>query len=211
MYSSISNITWTEDANLLGSLINSQDYNSVINAIIAASPTIADTANFYDTPSYSGHHTVTTADFSAGGHVNWFGAKAFVAYLNNINYAGSNQWTLPSAGTNPQFGYNKTGSQLGQLFYSELQGQAYLSGPNTNYFSNEIWSYWMETESTSDSNRAWFLESDGYQYHSLKNNLYYSAWAVTSGNLLTAVPVPSAAWLFGSAILGFTGLKRRKS
>jgi hypothetical protein len=209
VYSSVSDVTWTGDANLLGSLINSQGYNTIVNAIIAASPIISDSANFYDSPPYSGNHNVTTADFSTGGLVNWFGAKAFVTYLNSIDYADSNQWTLPSVGINPQFGYNKTGSQLGQLFYTELQGQAYASGPNTDYFTNEIWSYWMATESSSANERAWFLDSDGYQYHDLKNHPYYSAWAVSPGNLLTTVPIPGAIWSFGSGLLGLLGLKRR--
>ena len=32
-----------------------------------------------------------------------------------------------------------------------------------------------------------------------------------TGNNVSTVPVPAAAWLFGSALIGLTGLKRRKS
>lgn len=48
VYSSVSNITWTGDANLLGTLMSSRDYFNVVNAIIAASPTVTDIPNGYD-------------------------------------------------------------------------------------------------------------------------------------------------------------------
>ena len=41
VYSSVSNLTWTGDANLLGTLMASQGHNAVVNAIIGASPTVA--------------------------------------------------------------------------------------------------------------------------------------------------------------------------
>jgi hypothetical protein len=43
VYSSISDITWTGDANFLGALMTNQGCSAVVNAIIAASPTITDT------------------------------------------------------------------------------------------------------------------------------------------------------------------------
>ena len=39
-------------------------------------------------------------------------------------------------------------------------------------------------------------------------SIVYSSLTVTS---ITAVPVPAAVWLFGSALLGFIGLNRRKA
>ncbi|CCE21935.1 hypothetical protein [Methylotuvimicrobium alcaliphilum] len=65
------------------------------------------------------------------------GAKAFVNYLNNITYGGSNQWRLPSTGNNPQTGFNQTDSELGQLFYSELGGLKSSPILDTNTFINE--------------------------------------------------------------------------
>ena len=44
--------------------------------------------------------------------------------------------------------------------------------------------------------------------YSKTNNLY--AWAVRSGDV-SAVPVPAAIWLFGSGLLGITGIARRKA
>jgi len=87
VYDNVTNITWTGDANLLGTLEASLGYDTVVNATIAASPTINDTPNLFDTPSNSGHHNFTSADFGSNSTVSWFGAQAFSTYLNSINYA----------------------------------------------------------------------------------------------------------------------------
>ena len=47
-----------------------------------------------------GTHTLSSAsDFAAGGQVSWWGAKAYMNYLNSINYNGVNSWRL--AANNP--------------------------------------------------------------------------------------------------------------
>ncbi len=210
VYSSVSNITWTQDANLLGTLESTLGYTNVVDAIIAASPSITDIANFYDTPSYIGHHTVSVSDFSAGGYVNWFGAQAFVSYLNSINYGGSTQWRLPSAGSNPQYGYNQTGSELGKLFYSELGGTADDTITNTSIFDNEkAYLYWSGTEYAPDPSNAWlFNTSFGYQGYGYKDFQVF-AWAV-SPEQVAAVSLPDAVWLMSSGLLGLLSLKRHK-
>lgn len=139
VYSNLSDITWTQDGNLLGTLETTYGYSPTVNAIIAASPTIYDTTNPYDTPSMSGYHTVTSADFSSDGFTSWFGAQAFVTYLNSINYGGSNQWRLPTVidTGNPgcdypiECGFNvdTAASELAMLYYDELGKTA---GQNTS-------------------------------------------------------------------------------
>lgn len=207
VYSSVSDITWTGDANLLGTL--EADNPNLIDTIISTIGSINDTPNYFDTPFYSGHHLLSTADFGANGLVNWFGAQAYVSYLNTINYAGSNQWALPSAGASPQRGYNQTGTQFGQLFYDELGGTAYNNIPNTANFTNEqAYAYWPGTEYAFNSGVAWlFLTYGGYQDYDFKDIQLY-AWAVSPGQV-SAVPVPGAVWLFGTGLLGLLGLKRR--
>jgi len=90
VYSSVSNLTWTQDANLLGTMMNDQGYSTVVNATINASPVVSDIPNSLNP---SGLYTVTAADFSSNvseyGHANWWGASAFINYLNSTNYAGS--------------------------------------------------------------------------------------------------------------------------
>lgn len=213
VYSSVSNVTWTQDANLLSSLVTSLGFSNAINAIIAASPVIYDTPNYYDGSynnygSYSGQYSITANDFSPEGFTNWFGAQAFVSYLNSINYGGSSQWRLPTS--NQIVGYNGTaGNELGQLFYSELGGTAGSSIPNTSSFNNEqaYYAYWLGTEYAPVPYYAWFFRNDGYQNAPNKSYMFY-AWAVSPGQV-SAVPVPSAVWLFGTGLVGLLGLKRR--
>jgi hypothetical protein len=206
VYSSISNVTWTGDANLLGTLEASNP--NLINTIISTIGSITDTPNLYDTPANSGSYTLSAADFGANGLVSWFGAQAYTKYLNTINYAGSNQWALSSAGVNPQTGVNLS-SPLGQLFYNELGGVAGSAIPNTSNFTNEQASaYWSGTEYAPIPNLArYFSTSNGSQYTTYKNVQLY-AWAASPGQV-SAVPVPGAIWLFGTGLLGLLGLKRR--
>ncbi len=52
----------------------------------------------------------------------------------------------------------------------------------------------------------------GINYYGLLSNvvLYNRALSVSEVQSLAAVPVPSAVWLFGTALIGLLGLKRRK-
>jgi len=234
VYSSVSDVTWTGDANLLCSLITSQGYNNVVNAIIAASPVITDTPNYYDgsynnydgenSRPYSGTYSITAGDFSANGLVSWFGAQAFVGYLNTINYAGSQQWALPSAGANPQGGFNQTGGQFGQLYYNELDALAYPGTNGSDYgilhdgsyetygnagpFANaQTSTYWSGTEYAPSPESTWVFNTDIGVEHTPSKLARLYAWAVSPGQV-SAVPVPGAVWLFGTGLLGLLGLKR---
>jgi hypothetical protein len=213
IYDDVTNITWSADGNLLSTLETSMGFLNVVNAIIAASPSINDTANSRDTPANSGHYNVTRNDFGSGGSVSWFGAKAFMTYLNTINYAGSNQWDLPTAGSNPQEGYNQTNDPFGELFYNELGGTAGNFMPDTSYFINEHGFFWTSTESATvwgDNIDAWrFQTINGFLSIDGKPN-GYGAWATHSGDV-AAVPVPGAVWLFGSGLFGLLGFKKRKA
>lgn len=219
VYSSLSDVTWTADANLLGTMMTNQGYSTVVTAIIAASPTIADTGNPYDTPPNSGQHTVSTADFSSTtfGRTSWFGALAFATYMNTIGYAGSNHWRLPSPGAHPQLGYNQTETEFGQLFYTELGGTAGSPIPNTFYFINEqTTGHWLGAEDGTDPSLAYVFVAGGGgaggQYTDLKSRPSQrdTVWLVSPGNLVTAVPLPAAGWLFGTALAGMGIVARRK-
>ena len=64
-------------------------------------------------------------------------------------------------------------------------------------------------EYAPNTNNAWYFYFNfGRQYAGLKDNFYY-AWAVRSGDV-SAVPVPAAAWLFGSGLIGLLGVAKRK-
>lgn len=209
VYSSLGNVTWTVDANLLGTMeANPASSATIIADIIAANGgVIHDTPNFYD--GYTGTYHLTAADFGANGLTNWFGAQAFVGYLSSVNYGNSSQWALPSAGSNPQVGLNQITSQLGNLFYNELGGTAGSAIPaNANFINEQNNDYWSATEDASYSGGAWLFDAFfGNQYGFGKNVQLY-VWAVSPGNV-SAVPVPGAVWLFGTGLVGLLGLRRR--
>ncbi len=104
-------------------------------------------------------------------------------------------------------------SELGHLFYVTLgnlggcvpslpwctpQAGAGLTntGPFSNVFAETYW-----TGSVLDSTNVWdFGFSTGFQSANPKT-LTGRVWAVRSGDI-SAVPIPAAAWLFGSGLVG---------
>jgi len=142
---------------------------------------------------------------------NWADANAWAASLNVDGVTG---WRLPTT-TVPDAscdstGFNCTGSEMGNLFYNTLGNTAGGTNLNTGPFSNYgygITYYWTATE--YDTNSAWYFHiSEGLQGYTGKGDNIY-AWAVHSGDV-SPVPVPAAAWLFGSGIIGLIGVARRK-
>jgi hypothetical protein len=206
VYDSGNNTTWTQDANLLGTwegAYQSTSYTNIVTAIINASGgVIHDTPNDYDNGTYN----LTTADFGSGGTVDWWAGQALVHYLDTQNYGGSNQWALPTS--NAVFG-NDNGSQLGELFYSELGGTVFISIPSGPFSNVQAYGfYWSGTEYAGYPSVAWLFSAyNGGQGNYTKSGQFY-AWAVSPGQV-NAVPVPGAVWLFGTGLLGLLGLKRR--
>lgn len=207
VYSSVSNVTWTKDANLIKSLVGSYTSAQVVSTL----------------NSLNGVSGITTNDIDlANGTVSSNGANAFIAYLNSISYGGSTTWRLPTVATTTWNGistYNGTaqGDELYELYRGELGGGNWNPMPDTATFNNEkAAEYWTGTDASWDSNQAWiFFGGNGGQVTRTKSDRYY-AWAVSDGNLSTssttpsAVPVPAAAWLFGSGLVGLAGLRRKK-
>jgi hypothetical protein len=197
VYDSGNNTTWTQDANLLGTwegAYQSTSYTNIVTAIINASGgVIHDTPNGYDNGTYN----LTAADFGSGGTVDWWAGQALVHYLNTQNYGGSSQWALPTQ-PDQNYGYNITNSQLGELYYNELNALAYPGTNGSSYgilhdgsyntsgnagpFANaQTYAYWSGTEYASNPNNAWnFNTNNGNQNNNNKNNQIY-AWAVSPG------------------------------
>lgn len=75
VYSSLDNITWTQDGNLFKTLYDTD--NDLVNQIVSLTPIYNDTAK--------GERMIAAGDFNIGdGRMTWWGANAFVNYLNSI-------------------------------------------------------------------------------------------------------------------------------
>jgi hypothetical protein len=161
---------------------------------------------------------------AAGTTMTWAAANAWAASLD-IN--GVTGWRLPDTlqpdascsnqSSDTSYGYNCTGSEMGNLFYNVLGGVAGTSidtTHNSNYdlFSNvQSFVYRSSTEYAPYPTDAWYLDFfNGLQDVAPKGFDNYFAWAVHSGNA-GAVPVPAAVWLFSSGLLGLIGVARRKA
>lgn len=161
-----------------------------------------------------------TSGYDTDGLMTWGQAMTWAASLDLDGVAGADGWRLPDtlqpdASCSSQvggvsYGYNCTGSEMGILFYNVL-GNTAGSLTNTGPFSNvQSSNYWSATEYASDTFDAWvFYTNIGSQEYYVKTNSHY-AWAVYSGDV-NAVPVPAAAWLFGSGLFGVFGSARRRS
>ena len=203
IYDSTQNITWTQDANLLGTLetnaiITSGSDSGLIQQIINANSGVV-------TGPSNSSWTLSANDFGSGGLVDWYGAQAFVGYLNSKIYDGSTQWSLPIT---PNYGAcTNCGNQLPNLF-NELGGVAgspMPSGP----FNNVQVGYWSNA-TNGDFDYAYNFQTNGTLRAYSASNLANYAWAVSPGDL-APVPIPGAIWLFGSVLVGFLGFNRRKT
>lgn len=158
------------------------------------------------------------ANANTNGVMSWSQANAWAA---GLTVGGVSGWRLPNADPSCGPNYNCTGSEMGHLFYDELGGEApQMIGAvhNTSWglFQNLQDSYyWSGTEAALDSGYAWsFVFGGGYQTVNDGRDWIYGyrlyALAVRPGDI-AAVPVPAAAWLLGSGLLGLVGMARRKA
>lgn len=212
IYSTDQNLYWTQDANLFYTQASTYSGGSAafVQAVInSVEGVVYDTANFYDSGTYhlsaSDFTTTMTYQYGVAGATNWWGAQAWVGYLNSINYDGYHDWRLPVSDTCTDI--NCTNSELGHLYYSELGNTSDSAVVNTGPFQNlRNTVYWSGTEYTPYTNSAWYFNFNpeihpGIQYYGSKGNFQYIAWAVRPGAPVP-VPVPGAIWLMGSALMG---------
>jgi len=149
---------------------------------------------------------------STDGVMSWQSASDWVS---SLNVSGVTGWRLPDtlqpdASCYDQGGasYGCTGSEMGNMYYNVLGGRHH----NNNYdlFRNiQAW-YWSATEYEPLIANVWLFDmAAGFQGYVNKESPNF-AWAVHSGDV-SAVPIPSAVFLFGSGLIGLVGLAKRKS
>ena len=161
-----------------------------------------------------------TSGYDADGQMTWANA---VAWADQLTLGGFTDWSLPTTVPAVPY-YNQTGSQMGDLFYNQLGGAARKNiatthNDNYNLFTHvQSYVYWSSSEegfycgggdcvpNPGYYGHAWYFDTYGEQFFTVKEAPFF-AWAVRPGD----VPVPGAFWLFGTALVGLIGLKRRGS
>ena len=162
-----------------------------------------------------------TSGYDADGEMTWADANT---WADQLSYGGFDDWRLASAGNAPAFGYNVTTGELNHMFYNNLgntENNSILGnvsftdatpGGGTESFLNvqsDVYDfYWYGEELAPYTDLAWaFGTNIGLQGQASKLDIGYS-WAVRAGDVST-VPVPAAAWLFGSALAGLLVARRK--
>ena len=212
LYDDVLNVTWLQDANY------------------------AHTSGYAGADS-AGRMNWTTAktwaaDLVYGGYSDWR-----LPSNSPINGSSFNDSYAPDGSTD--YGHNITSphSEMAYMYHVNLGLKSYYdttgttqsdfgifgngtyNGVDNNSFGQtnvklvnnlKSYAYWSGSEYAPSPYNAWACGTAyGSQYYDDKIYPYY-AWAVRPGDV-AAVPVPGAFWLFGSAMVGLMGLKRRGS
>jgi hypothetical protein len=204
---------------------NGMIYDDVLNI------TWLQDANYAQTSGYDADGKMTwedantwAANLSYGGHDDWRLASA-----NLMNPANPCQAYDGSCDIGP----NNTTGEMGYMFYTNLGNISFFdtsgSGPQAGWgLSNTRFTdavdgdtvsiqnlgagayYWLAESSIPTPDYGWaFSPLNGRQHNQHAKTVFLNAWAVRDGDV-SAIPVPAAAWLFGSALLGLASIKRRK-
>lgn len=184
----------------------------------------------------SGTNLEWTSNMNLGGVMTWAAANTWIATLNTSNYAGHNDWRLPTLNPSdttcsdsfnpggvfpPQYyGFNCTGGELSGLFVTDLGNKANESVLNPTgdtveqianlaLFSNVQLGYWSGTEYALDPGVAWGFRADlGFQTTGDEEGSVY-ALAVRPSDVAASVPEPQTLALALLA-LGATVVARRR-
>jgi hypothetical protein len=178
-----------------------------------------------------------TTGFDVDGYMNWNASSTWVAGLDPYA-SGITGWRLPNtvdvgndgcSFTNyyqgVDCGYNiTTHSELSHMFFVTLGNSAFYDTSGVGDFNQPGWgltgtadfsiadfvNYWSATE--YGTGEAWYFNTGyGFQDYSAKTDVGF-AWAVHDGDVgATVVPLPAAAWLFGSGLFGLVTLARKKN
>jgi hypothetical protein len=114
-----------------------------------------------------------------------------------------------------------TASELAYMYYTNLGNLGYfdLSGNfqpdqgllNTGPFLNlNSRGYWAATEYAPDPGTYAFLLAGYGTQGIVGKGDFFTPWALRDGDVSAPVPLPAAAWLFGSACAGLLALTKRR-
>jgi hypothetical protein len=117
-------------------------------------------------------------------------------YLNAVNFFGNHlAQANGSAVTTDQDGFAWPGTSLLNTFGAKSTG-------------------WAADIALGDSSAFYFLANGATQLTKVNGTPYAGTWSLASNGTLnysaSAVPVPAAVWLLGSALVGMVGVARRQ-
>ena len=161
-----------------------------------------------------------TSGYDEDGLMSFFDA---IDWVKTLDYAGYDNWVLPevTAGCTG-FGCNDSNSELGYMFYVNLEGTAGTdistsTDPDLALFDILSGQYWTMTSFPQNQNYAFDFDlSNGEQGLSPKYGGEAYVWAVAKGNIAAppppVVPEPISTILFvtGGMVLGGKRYFKRK-
>jgi hypothetical protein len=210
-------ITWVADANLFHTLAAADP--SLVSNIISAW-----TVGPFQLPP-GATYTLTAADFDpAGGQMTWFGAQAWINYLNVTNYLGYSDWRLPyspeaneeacGGACYPTPGQSLSRVDFWELFFNELGGVVAVSITTTHNSSYALFSnvqtggYWggapgFPSTLSAGTDLAAVFGVDASVGSDYTTNTLFS-WIVRTG-LSVVSPPPMSYLTFSPSSLVFPG------
>lgn len=152
-----------------------------------------------------------TSGYDVDGIMNW---QEALTWAEQLTFGGYDDWRLPrqlATATEPYCDLlGCLDTEYAYMYYINLNGSPGDRNLNRTGdrlpFVNIAHQYWSAQE--IDAVRSMnFHFSDGLQFIHF-NTEYFNTWAVRDGDVLTT-PLPSAAWLFISGLLGLLGSAKK--
>jgi len=104
----------------------------------------------------------------------------------------------------PMFGFGK--NKWGTVFSGDLTGLGWSAAGDRIEFNTANFSGWACDQGwCTQAQRLWFDRVNGFP-----NSAWAKDWKDTNTSGTAVIPVPAAAWLLGSGLIGLLGVGKRK-